>query len=157
MELCFLFWNWIHFERDSDEYDMEMIPETELENFDLTDFEIHSIILKRNNSNIFCLQSKNKNLVEEQRKDFSCTAWFVRCATRFAAVNLKNIERTSFESETSAKPLIETPTESRIRLFIWVSHLYKSFAMTHNLWLTVRAESKSSQNLLVTDQNKTSF
>ena len=89
MELCFLIWNWIHFERDLDEYDMEMIPETKLENFDLTDFEIHSVILKRNNSNIFCLHSKNKDLVEEQREDFSCTAWFARCATRLVVVNLK--------------------------------------------------------------------
>ena len=47
-----------------------MIPETKLENFDLTDFEIHSNILKRTNSNIFCLRSKN-NVVESQRKDFS--------------------------------------------------------------------------------------
>ena len=60
------------FKRDSDEYDMEMIPETKLENFDLTDFEIHSNILKRTNSNIFCLRSKN-NVVEPQRKDFSNT------------------------------------------------------------------------------------
>ena len=60
--------------RDSDEYDMEMIPETKLENFDLTDFEIHSNILKRTNSNIFCLRSKNNNnVVEPQRKDFSNT------------------------------------------------------------------------------------
>ena len=36
----------------------------------------------------------------------------------------KYLQRTSFESETSAKPLIETPTESRKGLFISVSHLY---------------------------------
>merc|ERR1712168_61138 len=71
--------------RDSDEYGMEMIPETKLENFDLTDFEIHSNILKRTNSNTFCLRSKNKNVVEPQR--------------------------ISFESD---QPLIETQTESRI-------------------------------------------
>ena len=97
--------------RDSDEYDMEMIPETKLENFDLTDFEIHSNILKRTNSNIFCLRSKNNNnMVEPQRKYFSNTVRFVGRATRFIGANLKNICRTSFESD---QPLIETPTESR--------------------------------------------
>ena len=156
MELCFLFWNWIHFERDSDEYDMEMIPETKLENFDLTDFEFHSVILKRINSNIFCLHSKNKNLVEEQREDFSCTAWFVRCATRFAAVNLKNIYK---ELVLKVKPVRNLWLKLQLNQgkgcsYLWVIFI---FAMTHNLWLTVRAESKSSQNLLVTDQNKTSF
>jgi len=43
-----------------------MIPEPKLENFDVTDFEIHSSILNRANSNIFCLRSKNNNFVEPQ-------------------------------------------------------------------------------------------
>ena len=93
--------------RDSDEYDMEMIPETKLENFDLTDFEIHSNILKRTNS--ICLRSKN-NVVEPQRKNFSNTVRFVGRATRFIRTSLNNKQKTCFESD---QPLIETPTESR--------------------------------------------
>ena len=90
--------------KDSDEYDMKMIPEMKLENFDLTDFEIHSNILIGTNS--ICLRSKN-NVVEPQRKDFSNTARFVGRATRFIGTNLNNSQKTSLESD---QPMIETPT-----------------------------------------------
>ena len=92
------------FKRDSDEYDMEMIPEMKLENFDLTDFKIHSNILKRTNS--ICLRSKN-NVVGPQRKDFSNTARFVGRAARFIGTSLNNSQKSSLESD---QPLIETST-----------------------------------------------